>query len=63
MTNAAPDTGVSAEARAAAGYRDHGRAMLVACQPNAAQAAFRRALLLTPCDPATVVNLATLRPT
>ena len=63
VTNAAPDTSVSAEERAADRFRDRGRAMLAARQPNAAQAAFQRALALHPDDAAMVVNLATLRPT
>ncbi len=62
MSSAASDTVLSAEVRAAA-LRDQGRALLTARQPKAAQAALRRALVLTPCDAATVVNLATLRPT
>ena len=37
--------------------------MLAARQPNAAQAAFKRALALHPDDAAMVVNLAMLRPT
>ncbi|MEC8055304.1 MAG: hypothetical protein VX131_11685, partial [Pseudomonadota bacterium] len=63
VKNAAPDTPVSAEERAADRFRDRGRAMLAARQPNAAQAAFQRALALHPDDAAMVVNLATLRPT
>ena len=62
MSSAASDTVVSAEVRAAA-LRDQARALLTARQPKAAQAALRRALVLTPCDAATAVNLATLRPT
>ena len=63
VTNVAPDTPISADARAADRFRDRGRAMLAARQPNAAQAAFRRALALHPDDAAMMVNLATLRPT
>lgn len=62
MKNAAPDTPVSAESRAAA-LRDQGRALLIARRQVAAQAALQRALVLAPGDAATVANLATLRPT
>ena len=61
MINAEPSNLGSAEARAAM-LRNKGRGFLAAQQPKAAQFAFQRALLLTPRDAATVVNLATLQP-